>query len=103
MISNFYYGDHAVTCRTGCGVIDKHNSIVKCLVTKIKSVAMTCSFEAKNLNNPSRQCPGDIFIPKFDRYGDAYLDVSVIIISVKSFLLKSSKGLLCGANVRYLV
>jgi hypothetical protein len=55
----------------------------------MKSVAMTCSFEAKNLNNPSRQSPGDIFIPEFDIYGDAYLDVSVINISVKMYLLKS--------------
>jgi hypothetical protein len=53
------------------------------------------SLEAKNLNNPSRQHPGDIFIPEFDTYGDAYL-------SVKSYLLISSKELLCGANVRYL-
>jgi hypothetical protein len=37
-----------------------------------------------------------------DTYGDAYLDVSVINISVKSYFLKSSKGLLCGANVLYL-
>jgi hypothetical protein len=44
---------HLHTCKTGHGVIDKHNSIVKCLVTKMKSVALTCSFEAKNLNNPS--------------------------------------------------
>jgi hypothetical protein len=95
------YGDHAVTCKTGCGVIDKHNSIVKSLVKKMRSAAMTCSYEAKNLNNSSRQRPGDIFIPEFDIYGDAYLDVSVINITVKSYLPKSSKGLLCGANVRY--
>jgi hypothetical protein len=68
----------------------------------MKYVAMTCSFEPKNLNNPSRQSPGDIFIPEIDTYGDAYLDVSVINISVKRYLLISSKGLLCGANVRFL-
>jgi hypothetical protein len=42
------------------------------------TLTMTCSFEAKNLNNSSRQRLGDIFIPEFDIYGDAYLDVSVI-------------------------
>jgi hypothetical protein len=38
---------------------------------------MTCSFEAKNLNNSSRQRPGDIFIPEFDIYGVTYLDVNI--------------------------
>jgi hypothetical protein len=32
------FGDHAVTCRTAGGVIDKHNSIVKCLAAKMKMV-----------------------------------------------------------------
>jgi hypothetical protein len=80
------YGDHAVTCKTASGVIDKHNSIVKCLVLKMKNAGMSCSYEAKNLNNPSRQRPGDIFVPEFDNYGDTYLDVSVMNITFKSHL-----------------
>jgi hypothetical protein len=35
-------------------------------------------------------------------YGDAFLDVSVINITVKRHIHKSSKGHLCGANIRYL-
>jgi hypothetical protein len=68
----------------------------------MKNVAMNCSYEAPNLNNNSRQRPGDIFIPEFDVYGDAYLDVSVINITAKSYLSKSAKGQLCGADIRYL-
>jgi hypothetical protein len=60
---------------------------------------MNCSTEAKNRNNNSRQRPGDIFVPEFDIYGDAFLDVSVINITVKSQIHKSSKGQLCGANI----
>jgi hypothetical protein len=44
---------------------------------------------------------GDIFVPEFDNYGDAYLDVSVINITYKSHLAKVSKGLLMGADIRY--
>jgi hypothetical protein len=58
-------------------------------------VFMSCIYESKNLNNPSRQRPGDIFAPEFDNYGGAYFDVSVI---VKSHLGKSSKGLLMGCR-----
>jgi hypothetical protein len=76
------------------GVIDKHNYIVKCLLLKMKNAGMSCSYDAKNLN---RQRQGDIFVPEFDNYRDAYLDVSVINITVKSHLGKSSKGLLMGA------
>jgi hypothetical protein len=47
------------------------------LVLKRKNAGMSCSYEAKNLSNPTRQRPGDIFVPEFDNYGDAYLDVSV--------------------------
>jgi hypothetical protein len=49
---------------------------------------------------PLHQRPGDIFVPEFDNYGDDYLDVSVINITVKSHLGKSSKGLLMGADIR---
>jgi hypothetical protein len=51
----------------------------------------------------TRQRPGDIFVPEFDNYGDAYLDVSVINITRKSHLAKASKGLLMGADIRYVV
>jgi hypothetical protein len=54
-------------------------------------VFMYDSYEAKNLN----------VAPEFDNYGDAYLDVSVINITCKSHLAKASKGLLMGADIRY--
>jgi hypothetical protein len=95
------YGDHATTCKTASGVIDKHNSIVKCLVLKMKNAGMSCSYEAKNLNNSTRQRPGDIFVPEFDNYGDAYFDISVINITCKSHLAKASQGPLMGADIRY--
>jgi hypothetical protein len=47
------YGDHPVTCKTASGVIDKHISIVKSLVLKMKNAGMSCSYEAKNLTNPT--------------------------------------------------
>jgi hypothetical protein len=34
------YGDHASTCRTASGVIDKHNSIVNSLMVQMKSASM---------------------------------------------------------------
>jgi hypothetical protein len=52
-------------------------------MVQMKSASMICSTEAKNLNNNSRQRPGDMFVPEFDIYGDAFLDVSVINITVK--------------------
>jgi hypothetical protein len=45
------YGEHASTCKTASGVIDKHNSIVNSLMVQMKSASMNCSTEAKNLNN----------------------------------------------------
>ena len=95
------FGDHAVTCRTAGGVIDKHNSIVKCLAAKMKMVGINCSYEVMNLNHDSRQRPGDIFIPEFDVFGDGYLDVSVINTTCSSYLTQSSKGQLFGAEIRY--
>jgi hypothetical protein len=82
--------------KTASGVIDKHkhNSIVKCLILKMKNTGMSCSYEAKNLNNPTRQSPGDSFVPEFDKYGDAYFDISVI---------NASQGPLMGADIRYVV
>jgi hypothetical protein len=50
----------------------------------MKNSGMSCSYEAKTLNNPTRQRPGDIFVPEFDNYGDAYFDISVINITCKS-------------------
>jgi hypothetical protein len=47
----------------------------------MKNAGMNCSYEAKNFNNPTRQRPGDIFVPEFDNYGDAYFDISVINIT----------------------
>jgi hypothetical protein len=56
------YGDHASTCNTASGVIDKNNSIVNSLMVQMKSASMNCSTEAKNLNNNSRQRAGDIYV-----------------------------------------
>jgi hypothetical protein len=68
---------------------------------RMSAVAMSCTMEAKNLDNATKQRPGDIFITEFDIYGDAFLDVSVINITSKSHLQKSSKGKLCGSNIRF--
>jgi hypothetical protein len=37
------YADHASTCKTASGVIDKHNSIVNSLMVQMKSTSMNCS------------------------------------------------------------
>jgi hypothetical protein len=96
------YGDHIMPppAKQPVGLsINICNSIVNSLIVQMKSASMNCSTEAKNLTNNSRQRPGDIFVPEFDIYGDAFLDVSVINTTVKSHIHKSSKGQLCGANI----
>ena len=96
------FGDHAMTCRVSSGTIHKHNSIRDVLLKELKSAGVTCSSEQPSLiPQANREVPGDLFIPDFDVYGDAYFDVSVINILCPSYIDKSVKGPLCGAEIRY--
>ena len=49
----------------------------------------------------NRERPGDIYMPEFDVYGDAYFDVSVISICAESYVSRAAKGQLEGRKIRY--
>ena len=49
----------------------------------------------------TRLRPGDIFMPEFDVYGDAFFDISVISICADSHYKRASKGPFKGAEIRF--
>ena len=49
----------------------------------------------------NRQRPGDIHIPDFDVYGEAYLDVSIINILAPSHLSRAASAPLAGSQIRF--
>jgi hypothetical protein len=51
--------------------------------------------------NNTRQRPGDIYMPEFDIYGDAFLDVSVINICADIYVSRATKGQLEGSRIRF--
>jgi hypothetical protein len=95
------YGHHALSCKVASGSIDKHNSIVNGIFKQLKQASITCCSEAFNPMNDTRQRPGDIYMPEFDVYGDAFFDVSVISICAESYFSRASKGQLEGSRIRY--
>jgi hypothetical protein len=96
------FGDHAITCKVSSGAIQRHNCMRDVLYTALKKAGITCSSEQPAWPpQPNRQVPGDLYIPEFDDYGHAYFDVSVINILCDSYIDKSIKGPLCGADIRY--
>jgi hypothetical protein len=68
-------------CKVASGAIDKHNSIVNAIYINMKKAKITCNVEAKNPMNNASQRPGDIYMPEFDGFGDAFFDVSVMRIA----------------------
>lgn len=95
------YGHHALSCRVASGSIDKHNSIVDNIFRRLKKAHITCSSEAYNPMKDNRERPGDIYMPAFDVYGDAFFDVSVISICAESYFTRAAKGQLEGSKIRY--
>ena len=95
------FGHHALSCKVASGAIDKHNSIVAGISSFLKKANIIHRVEEPNPLKRSRERPGDIFMPCFDPYGDAYFDVSVISICAESYFKKAAKGQLEGAAIRY--
>jgi hypothetical protein len=95
------YGHHALSCKVASGSIDKHNSIVDGIFRRLKKAHITCSSEAFNPMKDNRERPGDIYMPAFDVYGDAFFDVSVISICADSYFSRAAKGQLEGSKIRY--
>ena len=95
------FGHHALSCRVGSVSIDKHNSIVRAIFTQMKQAKISCSMEAFNPMNDSRQRPGDIHMADFDSFGDAFIDISVINMCADSYASRASKGILEGSSIRY--
>ena len=71
------HGAHALACRVASGSIDQHDSIVDRIFAQLKQARINCTKEGYESPESQRR-PGDIFIPDFDVYGDAFLDLSVI-------------------------
>ena len=95
------FGHHALSCKKSSGFIDKHNAIVTTIFDTLKSAGVSCSKEAFNPMTDDRQRPGDIHIPDFDVYGEAYLDVSIINILAPSHLSRAASAPLAGSQIRF--
>ena len=95
------FGYHALSCKKASGFIDQHNSIVNGIVAVLRSANVSCSLEARNPMIDNQQRPGDIYIPDFDVYGEAYLDVSVINILAPSHIERANVGPLAGSKIRF--
>jgi Reverse transcriptase (RNA-dependent DNA polymerase) len=95
------YGHHALSCKVASGAIDKHNSIVNGIFGLLKKAHITCSSEAFNPMKDNQERPGDIYMPEFDVYGDAFFDLSVISICADSYFARAAKGQLEGSKIRY--
>jgi hypothetical protein len=48
-----------------------------------------------------REHPGDIFMPEFEVFGNAFFDISVISIGAPSYFKKAARGPLEGSRIRY--
>lgn len=95
------FGHHALSCKVASGKIDRHNSIVLGLSALLKKASINHRVESMNPMNNTRQRPGDLYMPEFDPYGEAFFDVSVISICAESYYKKASKGQLEGSKIRY--
>jgi len=95
------YGYHALACKTASGAIDRHNAIVNGISDLLKKSNITCLTEQGCPLSDNRERPGDIFIPNYNTFGDAYLDVSVIHILAVSHIKKAATAPLQGSNIRY--
>ncbi len=95
------YGAHAISCPRASGAIDKHNAIVNGIYDMLKGARISCIKEASNPAVDSRQRPGDIYIPDFDVYGEAYLDVSVITNVAESNTARAMRGRLECSRYRF--
>ncbi len=96
------FGYHATSCKVASGAIDKHNSIVESIFLNMRSAAINCSKESVNIGDDSnRQRPGDVYMPDFDIYGEAYFDVSVINPCATSYINRASQGILEASKIRY--
>ena len=52
----------------------------------MKRANICCSAEESNPMNDSRQRLGDIYMPEFEVFGDAFFDISVINICAASYI-----------------
>lgn len=95
------FGHHALSCKFSSGKIDRHDSIVEGISAQLRSASITHRTEKCNPMNDTRQRPGDIYMPEFDVYGDAYFDVSVISICANAYWKRAAKGQLEGSKIRY--
>jgi hypothetical protein len=59
------FGDHATTCKTRAGVIDKHNSIFSSVSEQMRKASMAHITEVTRPANLTKERPGDIFVPDF--------------------------------------
>jgi Reverse transcriptase (RNA-dependent DNA polymerase) len=95
------FGHHAISCKVASGKIGQHNSIVEGISIQLRKASINHCVEEFNPSNSSRQRPGDIYMPDFDTYGDAFFDVSVISICADSYWKRAAKGQLEGSKIRY--
>lgn len=95
------FGHHALSCKVASGKIDQHNSIVDGISLHLKSAAINHHTEEKNPMKENNQRPGDIYLPTFDTYGDAFFDLSVITTCANAYYKRAAKGQLEGSKIRY--
>ena len=95
------FGHHALSCKVASGKIDRHNSIVEGISAQLKIAAINHRVEKSNPMSNSRERPGDLYMPEFDTYGEAYFDVSVISICADAYYNRADLGQLKGSDIRY--
>jgi hypothetical protein len=95
------FGHHAISCKVASGKIGQHDSIVEGISSQLRKASINHRTEKSHPKNDTRQRPGDIYMPEFDIYGEAYFDLSVINICADAYWKRASKGQLEGSKIRY--
>jgi hypothetical protein len=77
-------------CKVASGAIVNITQLsTQFMYINMKKAKITCDVEVKNPMNSTSQRPGDIYMPEFDVFGDAFLDVSVepFILALTLYIL----------------
>ncbi len=95
------YGYHALSCKIAAAPIHRHDSLVNCIADALRKAKIPCDTNVGSTTQQNNERPGDIFINDFDRFGDAYFDLSVVNIFAKAYFQRASKGVLQGSRIRF--
>ena len=97
------YGDKAVVCKYGTGLIYRHDLLVLTISSLLKQANVMHDVELRHLFNNNAMKPADIFVKNWGNDGQCVaFDIGITSVTRDSIVDKSSNKLLAAANDFYL-